>query len=1534
MRLGSGSAAIIAAIAVVSAAATLGLGHLRFFELLKLKAQDVHFILRGPKPVKDIVILGIDNETIARYPKPFLLWHEYYAQAMLAAARGGAKVFVLDVTFGIPVAAYVGPEWASSDADLAAAFAKSSETMPVICAYVPEAMGAQNEAQSAVPLNMMLGVTGMGAYANITDDADAFVRRQELIEGGGGDRPLVRSMALLAAEKFLGREARLSGGDVYLGARRIPADNRQMLINFAGPPGTVPVIPLYKFLDAARAGDVAQLNRWVGGKVAMLGPYSFDDRHNTPFYTFFAGNKFTTPGVEVHANTLNTLLTGDFLQPVPRWVRFGGLLLAAGAGVGVAVAVGAAQTVIWSVLALVLGFVATHVLFRAGWLFSSSEVLLSFSLALVGGVVYRFATAERKSSFFRGAVELFVGKQVAQSLDRSRKISLQGKRQVVTILFTDIRGFTAFCESKDPAAVVDLLNAYMRKMVAIIVKHHGHVNKFIGDGILAVFSDDDDGATAGDHACRALACATELVQAEAGEFRTGAGLHSGEVVIGNVGSSDKMEFTVLGDTVNLASRLEGLNKEQNTKLLFSSETREMSGGRIDTLYVGEVRVRGKSEPMKLFTVRSLMGLLVALGFLAAAAPVRAAGAKEEPVGLVLAAGSAKVVRAGDETALAARVGDVLFSGDELRAESTAATFVFCPGKTSQTLDAGSSAILEAKQVRVRRGRISAAKPVNSCFLPQLVRVNVASQQHYGVSMTRGLLHPDGEVLSLASLDAAVRTDLQPFEAALAANANDAAALVQEAAVFDRHHLDANALSAYRRVAAQWKDAVWVRGRIFELEESLAAQAALKAAGIAPDAKTYALLIGVSKYQKLPSDLWLQYADADARTFSEHISSLRGGGVPPDQMVVLTNEGATTAAVRNAFQTFLKNRAGKKDTIFILVAGHGTVDSRGAYILTYDSDPEDLSATALPMAELQGLVDEELQKVGRVVFLADVCRAATIGSLKTDALGGAVEKLGQAQGEMLGLMAARPKEVSLEGSAFGGGHGAFTYSVLKGLNGSADHNDDRAIEAGELIDFVRDNVASLTNGRQHPRDFGNMENATKLSDLSKPGIPLARVKTFYDSRTGEPLLFAQAAGNPRITPQAQADIDAYQAAIAARRILPEDQGSAWTVLDRLRGELGPAMTLLQENALRVALEDQAQQVLLRYLAGGQTQQVKTDFENGAKYMEAAARLTPESLYLKARDSFFSGRALLFEKQYAQASDLLEQAVRTDPGEAYGYNALGISYLEQAKYQQAIPAFRDAAKRAPNWAYPMLGLALTYEQAGNNPAAVRTYQQAMKVTPRYGFLPFNLGLVYQKMNRRGDAEAAYRKAEALMPNDGGPLNALGALRASEGRNSEAERFYRESIAKDPAKLEARHNLGVLLAGIRNRENEAIALWRENLTKDPQYLTSRISLAELLARRADSAGAIAEYREIVNERPEFVAARMALAELLISGNQIEAGLAELRAASRLDAQNAVVWERIGDAEKSLNHATEARDAWAQAMKLEIEKADRKRVRNKMAF
>jgi class 3 adenylate cyclase len=487
----------------------------------------------------------------------------------------------------------------------------------------------------------------------------------------------------------------------------------------------------------------------VGGKAVLLGPDSIEDRHPTPYYTAFSGLRYNTAGVEIHANTLRTVLESDYLAPEFWLYRLIGLLLVAGLTAVAAVSLAASRTAYWLVAGMAVTAVLTHLMFRAGVMVSTSELLLVCLISVLASMIYRILTAETFGALFQNAISIFVGKKFAATLSEEQNISLSGSRQLVTILFSDIRGFTAFCEEKDPALVVDLLNEYMGAMVKIIVSHQGCVNKFIGDGILAIFS-DEDGSIPGDHALRAVRCGTEMAQF-VGKFKTGVGIHSGMAVVGNVGSQDKMEYTVLGDTVNLASRLESLNKDMKTQLILSEATRELLDGKVETAYLGEVPVRGKSGSAgnsygrragyaesrdeyfggEIMRCRFLT-VLLSTGILFAQ------GKKEEPVGLVLQPGGAKLIRAGVETPLAARSGDILFAGDAIKTESAAASFLYCPSKSSQSLGPSGDALFGPSQVKIRAGKLADAKPVSACFLPQVIRVAVASQQHYGVSMTRGL----------------------------------------------------------------------------------------------------------------------------------------------------------------------------------------------------------------------------------------------------------------------------------------------------------------------------------------------------------------------------------------------------------------------------------------------------------------------------------------------------------------------------------------------------------------------------------------------------------------------------------------------------------------------------------------------------------------------------------------------------------------------------------------------------------------------------
>lgn len=598
--------AICALIVAVSTAGARLSDRVRIFHLMHLKALDTYFGVRGVQPTSNVVLLMMDQKTSNAFPDdPTLFWQPQYAKAIQAASDAGAKAMALDLAFGVSVA-----KWEPNNDQILAA-AVSTVSMPVVIGYATELNSS--EGAQTLPVNILAAGLGLDGFPNITEDEDGFVRYQELMEAPDPSNPSTEakhSLALRVVEKYLGKDASLKNGHLMLGGMEVPTvRDRTIAINFAGPPETFPMISLSDFLIAADRGDREQLSKWVKGKIVLLGSDSKSDRFDTPFYSLFKGDKWTTPGVEVHANTVHTLIDRAFLRLSPDWVATAAALAAAVLTTLIMLWFRPWLAGAWMGVVLAAVLVATFLLFLNGWILSASELLLAMILAAAGSGIYRFFMTQQRGALFRKAVSLFVGRQVASSLDNADDISLSGRRLSVTILFSDIRGFTAFtekmCEEQGPEMVVKLLNEYMAMMVSLIVAHGGHVNKFIGDGILAVFSDEDQGATPGDHARRAVHCATRMVTAPS-QFKTGAGIHTGLAVVGNIGSAEKMEFTVLGDTVNLASRLESLNKEQHTCLIMSDATQRELGNEIETVKLGAVPVRGKAAPIVLYTVASLV----------------------------------------------------------------------------------------------------------------------------------------------------------------------------------------------------------------------------------------------------------------------------------------------------------------------------------------------------------------------------------------------------------------------------------------------------------------------------------------------------------------------------------------------------------------------------------------------------------------------------------------------------------------------------------------------------------------------------------------------------------------------------------------------------------------------------------------------------------------------------------------------------------------------------------------------------------------
>ena len=278
-------------------------------------------------------------------------------------------------------------------------------------------------------------------------------------------------------------------------------------------------------------------------------------------------------------------------------------------------------------------------------------------------------------------------------------------------------------------------------MAEVVSRHGGEVNKFMGDGIMAVFCDDDAGAAPGDHAARAVRCGLEMIAADTG-FRTEVGIHTGDVIAGAIGSAEKLEHAFVGATVNLAARLEELNKGRGTQLLMSEATRDALGGEVPAIDLGAVEIRGKTVPVRVFTA----GAARAIACLAAVTALLGTpchGQRTDlPLGVLLASGpEARLERPGQRKAAPLRPGDLLYDGDRLRAGGSPMTYLYCPARLSQTVDAASELTLQAASVVFEKGKVTVQKSVHACLLPRVARLSPAGQQRLGGLTMREVTGP-------------------------------------------------------------------------------------------------------------------------------------------------------------------------------------------------------------------------------------------------------------------------------------------------------------------------------------------------------------------------------------------------------------------------------------------------------------------------------------------------------------------------------------------------------------------------------------------------------------------------------------------------------------------------------------------------------------------------------------------------------------------------------------------------------------------------
>jgi adenylate cyclase len=591
------------AVGLVVAVLVSGASALGYLEGWQSWALDQLQQLQGPQYPPEVVVVAIDDAAFeglgGRTPIP----RDYLARVIRGIARSGAAVIGVDIRFDTPTT----PE---ADAALAAAIREFSDGgLSRVVLLGPLAANTSPLGAGALGSSVVL------AAADVPQDPDHVIRRVEpvILRPGGPPRA---SLGLAVTARLGGldgralTEALASGAPVALprlsGRRLEPRgtppvvarDGLSWPINYVGPAGSFWSISSDSIVALAEPGNEPAADNPLRGSIVLLGG-TFEagrDAYKTPHGLM--------PGVEVHANVAHMLTTRRFIRPTA-WL--GSFLINAGvvlvAGVVLATMRPLTGTLVCVAGSLLLGVPA------AFWAFDRGGYWIDFVLPVAAASLMGIGSDALERRRFRDSFARYLSRDVMARVLADAP-SLRGEHRSVSILFSDLRGFTTLSEQMEPERIAAHLNEYFEAMTSAIFAHHGMINDFVGDAVMAVFGAPVDDP---DHAWDAVQSALAMVRALEGlnerwaraglpSLRMGIGIHTGDVFAGNVGGRDRIKYTVIGDPVNVASRVEGLNKELGTTVLITEETLAAIGDRVAVRDCGPVAVKGRVEKVRVYEV--------------------------------------------------------------------------------------------------------------------------------------------------------------------------------------------------------------------------------------------------------------------------------------------------------------------------------------------------------------------------------------------------------------------------------------------------------------------------------------------------------------------------------------------------------------------------------------------------------------------------------------------------------------------------------------------------------------------------------------------------------------------------------------------------------------------------------------------------------------------------------------------------------------------------------------------------------------------
>jgi len=543
----------------------------------ELDTVDARFTVRGDQsPPKDVVVVKIDDVTFSDLQQRFPFPRSVHARLVDRLRREGAKVIAYDVQF-------TEPTTPAEDNALIDAVARADKVVL-----------ATTEVDDR-------GRTNVFGGQDVVREIGARVGNASYITDSGG---VIRRMPyeLEKLKSFSVATAETASGD-KIDPSAVPKGGAW--IDWHGPPGTVKSVSFSNALEGRVPRD------FFRGKIVVVGASapSLQDVHATAV----TGNELQ-PGPEIQAESIETALDGFPLKEASGSVNVILIVLLGMVGPAIALRFGPLRAAIFGVLAAALYTVAIQLAFNAGWIVNFLYPLGSLVLGVVGALAIALVLDAFERERIRDLFSRFVPESVVDEVleKADEDLRLGGEQREVTVLFSDIRGFTTFSESRPPDVVIEILNRYLTDMTEVIMRHGGTLVAFMGDGIMAVFGAPPQ---MDDHADRALAAAREMAgptlerfnewirEQNHDGFRIGIGLNTGAVMAGTVGSEERFEYTVIGDTTNTASRLEGMTKGTPHMILLADSTRDGLRGEPDDLVrVDEMEVRGRQAKLVVWSV--------------------------------------------------------------------------------------------------------------------------------------------------------------------------------------------------------------------------------------------------------------------------------------------------------------------------------------------------------------------------------------------------------------------------------------------------------------------------------------------------------------------------------------------------------------------------------------------------------------------------------------------------------------------------------------------------------------------------------------------------------------------------------------------------------------------------------------------------------------------------------------------------------------------------------------------------------------------